>query len=188
METRLRIFNIISSSTPKYTFMNSINSCIYIVTYKGLSWLIIVGSKFDDWIYWMPQYNSSHTELLFDNESLTAVWILNWSLVSSLPYLAVRISYWANFMRTEYRTPIRTVDSSVILCFHETCLDLLLREKCLPSRGLATDDSVVHLWLRTSGFQASCHNILTYLWNTLSKPSGYVRVSYQHATDIYVSN
>jgi hypothetical protein len=26
-------------------------------------------------------YNSSHTELLLGNESLTVVWILNWSLV-----------------------------------------------------------------------------------------------------------
>jgi hypothetical protein len=25
---------------------------IYVVTYKGLAWLIIMGYKFDDWVYW----------------------------------------------------------------------------------------------------------------------------------------
>jgi hypothetical protein len=43
----------------------------------------------------------------------------------------------------------------------------LLREQCLPSRCLAADVTVMLLWLRTSGFQASCHN--TYHIST----SGY---------------
>jgi hypothetical protein len=47
--------------------------------------------------------------------------------------------------------------SSVILqfCCHGNSL---LREQCLPSSCLATDVFAVLLWLRTSGFQASCQS------------------------------
>jgi hypothetical protein len=47
-----------------------------IVTCKGLAWLIIMGSGFDDWIYWhffttTVDYNSSHVELLLHDVCLT---------------------------------------------------------------------------------------------------------------------
>jgi hypothetical protein len=53
-----------------------------IVTYQGFAWRIIIGSRFDDWVYWhfftiTVDYNSSHTELLLNVclscESLTAL-------------------------------------------------------------------------------------------------------------------
>jgi hypothetical protein len=70
---------------------------IIIVMYSGLSWLIIMGSGFGDWVYWhlftiTVNNNSSHIELLLNDvcltslseESLTAVWISGWSLVSRI--------------------------------------------------------------------------------------------------------
>jgi hypothetical protein len=43
---------------------------IHTVTYRGLAWLIIMGSGFDDWVYWhfftfALDYESSHVELLW---------------------------------------------------------------------------------------------------------------------------
>jgi hypothetical protein len=57
--------------------------------------------------------------------------------------------------------PVGQFFSSLTVCCHETCVNSLLREQCLSSRCLVTDVSVVLLWLRTFGFQASCHNIVT---------------------------
>jgi hypothetical protein len=84
-------------------------------------------------------------------------------------HLAVWISDWTNFMRTEQRTPSRTVDSSVILCCHETWDNhratrwfiqaYSLPRKCVSTnRCLATDVSAVIFWLHTSAIHASCHN------------------------------
>jgi hypothetical protein len=44
--------------------------------YRGLVWLIIMGSEFGDWAYWhfftiTSNYNSSHTELLLHDVCLT---------------------------------------------------------------------------------------------------------------------
>jgi presenilin-like A22 family membrane protease len=48
---------------------------IYIVTHMGLALLIIMGSGFDDWIYWhfftiTVSYKSSHIELLLNDVCL----------------------------------------------------------------------------------------------------------------------
>jgi hypothetical protein len=110
-------------------------------------------------------YNSSNIELLFDNESLTVVWILDWT----------------NFMQTKYRTPSQTVHSSIILCCHETCDSpwaihwfiqayLLLWKHVSASHCLATDVSAVLLWLHTSGFQVSCHNIYVIIQDMPNHP------------------
>jgi hypothetical protein len=47
-----------------------------IVTYKGLAPLIIMGSGFDDWVYWnfftiTVNHTSSHNEFLLNDVSLT---------------------------------------------------------------------------------------------------------------------
>jgi hypothetical protein len=92
---------------------------------------------------------------------------------SGTPSLAVWISDWTSFMWTEYRIPSRIIESSVVLCCHETYVNLratswFLQAYSLPlqyvstSRCLATDVSVVLFWLHTSGVQASCHNIFHY--------------------------
>jgi hypothetical protein len=43
----------------------------YIATYKGLAWLIIVGSEFGDWVYWhftiTVNHNTLHIELLLND-------------------------------------------------------------------------------------------------------------------------
>jgi hypothetical protein len=71
------------------------NIHIYIYIYShvsGVAWLIIVGSRFGDWIYWhfftiTLDYNSSHIELLLDNESLS-VFLPFLGLISSLLLLS----------------------------------------------------------------------------------------------------
>jgi hypothetical protein len=60
---------------------------LYIFTYKGLAWLIIMGSGFDDWVYWHSftitvVYNSSHIEVLLNDICLTNLSpISDWSLL-----------------------------------------------------------------------------------------------------------
>jgi hypothetical protein len=44
-----------------------------IVTYKELAWLIIMGSGFDDWVYW----HLSHIELLLGNVCLTNLGLIS---------------------------------------------------------------------------------------------------------------
>jgi hypothetical protein len=109
-------------------------------------------------------YNSSHFGLLLDNETLTVVWISDWSLVSRILYLEVWISDWTHFMRTEYRIPGLTVDCPVLFSvatkrvtrwFIQACS--LPQKRVLAGRCLATDISAVLLWLHTSGFQPLCH-------------------------------
>jgi hypothetical protein len=61
------------------------------------------GSRFDDWVYWhffkiKVDYNSSHIELLLDNESPT-VFLLVLGLISSLQSLEFFI--WISDSRTE---------------------------------------------------------------------------------------
>jgi hypothetical protein len=58
---------------------------LHTVTYKGLAWRIIVGSRFYYWIYWnfftiTSDYHCSHIEFR-PNEFLSVVWISDWSLV-----------------------------------------------------------------------------------------------------------
>jgi hypothetical protein len=47
----------------------------------GVAWLIIVGSRFDGWIYWTSPLK---LHLIITVHTFTVVWILNWSIVSSL--------------------------------------------------------------------------------------------------------
>jgi hypothetical protein len=64
-------------------------------------------------------YNSSHIELLLDNESLTVVLILTWFLTSSLLEFRIWLWIWIsrihecialhNLGRTEWKPPHRTV-------------------------------------------------------------------------------
>jgi hypothetical protein len=69
-----------------------------IVIYVGLAWLIIMGSGFDDWIYWhfftiTVSYNSSHIELLLSDVCLTNVlWrISDWlEFTNDLPFVTAR--------------------------------------------------------------------------------------------------
>jgi hypothetical protein len=61
------------------------------VTYKRLAWLIIVGSRFDDWIYWtsilqLQLIITVHTLNSITN-LLTVVWISDRSLVSRILFL-----------------------------------------------------------------------------------------------------
>jgi hypothetical protein len=141
-----------------------------------------MGSRFDDCIYGTPLLQlhliiTVHTlnSFLITNLSLYFFWFSDWSLVSNLVF-----SRCPNLVGTEYRTPSRTVDSSLILCCHETCVNSFIREQCLPSRYLATDVSVVFLWLRTSDFQASCHNILDNIMGAIFRVNvfGFCKQTY----------
>jgi hypothetical protein len=69
----------------------------------GVSWLIITGSGFYDWVYWhfftiTTNYNSSHIEVLqnYDFSLTNALLIYEWTL-------------FYNFGRTDKRAPSRTV-------------------------------------------------------------------------------
>jgi hypothetical protein len=100
------------------------------VMYKGLAWRIIVGSTFDDWIYWTLSititvyYNSSHDKLLLNDvclrnlSPLSESWrvsnSVSWSLLCQTLVLDVWMSEWTNFMRTEYRSPSRIVDCPLL--------------------------------------------------------------------------
>jgi hypothetical protein len=56
------------------------NKSKYIVTFKGFTWLIIMGSGFVDWVYWhfytiTFNFNGSHIEFRLNNVSLVnALW------------------------------------------------------------------------------------------------------------------
>jgi hypothetical protein len=76
----------------------SINKIIilYVITYRGLARLIIVNSRFDDWIYWTSLFQlelfiTAHTSnsSLITNLSLHFFWISDWSLVFSLLHLRI---------------------------------------------------------------------------------------------------
>jgi hypothetical protein len=63
-----------------YTHQHT-HTYIYIVTCKGFTWRIIVGSRFDDWIYWTPLLQShliitAHTL----NSLTTSVWRISWGI------------------------------------------------------------------------------------------------------------
>jgi hypothetical protein len=67
----------------------------YIVTYKEYVWLAIVGSTFDDWIYWMCLFHlhlilTVHTlnSFFITYLSLYFFWSLDWSLACSLLLLS----------------------------------------------------------------------------------------------------
>jgi hypothetical protein len=83
-------------------------SCVekYCHMYEGLAWRIIMGSRFDDWVYWhfftiTVEYNSSHVELFLDGacflslyeESLTVFLVSDWSLVSGILDLCSESQY-----------------------------------------------------------------------------------------------
>jgi hypothetical protein len=142
---------------------------IYIVACKGFAWLIIMGSGFDDYVYWhffiiTTNCNNSHIYLL-----LNALWLL-----TEMPYeefLPNEFS-WTELtsVRTEYRSPSRTVNFPSVCChgnlFLATCYLATTRSllffaagTCLQSRSSAMDVR--------SGFQPSCHNILQCPVNSL---------------------
>jgi hypothetical protein len=66
----------------------------HIVTCKGLAWLIIMGSGFDDWVYWhlfiiTVDYNSSYIELLLNDVCLVNLSLISdWSLLQ--PFITAR--------------------------------------------------------------------------------------------------
>jgi hypothetical protein len=74
---------------------------------------------------------------------------------------------------------------SLCICCHS---DSLLRKQCLPSHCLATAISIVLLWLRTSSFQASCHNIFTlYAYTIYTRPLS-VQVQYSRSCPVFSSS
>jgi hypothetical protein len=76
---------------------------LHIVTYKGFVWLITMGSRFDDWVYWhfftiTLDHNSSHIELLL-NICLTDLYeesLMNLGLISrsALPFITFTRPGW----------------------------------------------------------------------------------------------
>jgi hypothetical protein len=106
-------------------------------------------SGFDERIYWhfftiTVDYNSSHTELILNDvcltnlseESLTAVWISDWSLLSRIH----ESTAFYNF-HTAGIELIMSYSSSVLLCCHGNAfVNIRCRgNKYLPSRCLAMD-------------------------------------------------
>jgi hypothetical protein len=75
---------------------------LYIVTYKGLAWLIIVGSRFDDWICWTSLLQ---LHLITTAHTLNSFLITNLSLLSG----SWRVSSLSNSLQlstTESRTEL----------------------------------------------------------------------------------
>jgi hypothetical protein len=72
---------------------------LYIVTYRGLAWLIIVGSRFDDWMYWTSVLQlqliitaNTLNSFLIMNLSLYFYCFSNWSLVFCYSYYSIRLT------------------------------------------------------------------------------------------------
>jgi hypothetical protein len=117
------------------------NTCI--VTYKGLVWLIIMGSGLGDWIYWhfltiTVNYNSSQIELLLnalrllsDECRMENLWLLK--CTNQLPFITST--------RPKYKSPCRTINCPLLFCFVVTGMPLLIfiaAETWFPSRCSAT--------------------------------------------------
>jgi hypothetical protein len=89
------------------------------VTYPEFAWLIIMGSGFDDWVYWhfftiTLNYNSSNIELLHD---VCLGWISNWFLTN---FWLISIHEWTpfyNYHAAEIEVTMSN-SSSVLLCCH----------------------------------------------------------------------
>jgi hypothetical protein len=92
-----------------------ITVCIYVymVTYYGLSWRIIMGSRFGDWIYWYfftvtVDYNCSHIERLLNDDVLRmSHCCLNIGLVSTLLWFL----YYADLSLLEFTNPLPFITS-----------------------------------------------------------------------------
>jgi hypothetical protein len=125
--TSCRDKRYLSSQTPKHgSSQLESNGCReYIFTYKRLAWLIIVGSRCDDWIYWMSVLqlqlivNSLYIELL-----LIVVWISEWSPVSrilDLDLCSLETSIWMSESQTELTSRGPNIDHQVeqliVLCY-----------------------------------------------------------------------
>jgi hypothetical protein len=97
----------------------------HIVTCSGLKWLIIMGSGFDDWIYWhfftiTTNYNSSHIELLLNSLavelrllsevcSLKNLWLSHYTeCTNELPFITAT--------GPECISPCRTVNCPLLIC------------------------------------------------------------------------
>jgi hypothetical protein len=138
--------------------------CIWIYCHiSGLAWQIIMGSGFNDWIYWhffiiTVNYNSSHIELLLHNVYLTNLSrISNWSeslkLMNQLPcgpnirhHVEQLIASIVTGMSL-FSSLLPSNDSFVAIC----CSGNMITEPLL-SNGRP-------LRLHCSGFQPSCHNM-----------------------------
>jgi hypothetical protein len=89
---------------------------IYIVTYKGFAWLIIMGSGFDYWAYWhfctiTVDCNCSHIELL-NNVCLTNLCeesLTNLGLIS--------MHEWTPFYNSQVAGIEITMSNIIILCY-----------------------------------------------------------------------
>jgi hypothetical protein len=64
---------------------STIDCRLYIVTYEGFAWRIIMGSGLDDWIYWHFYYNYTQFWQLTINDCLRLAPFLAGLRVSSLP-------------------------------------------------------------------------------------------------------
>jgi hypothetical protein len=70
--------------------MVNLYSSSYIVTWKGLAWLIIMSSRFDDWIYWhFFTIITAHALNSFCTTSLWRISLRNLSLLSPTPFISL---------------------------------------------------------------------------------------------------
>jgi hypothetical protein len=111
---------------------------VYIVTCKGLAWLIIMGSGFCDWVYWQfftvtVNYNGSHIELLLNDVCLTnPVWrISKWSL-NHLKSLIYSLLYPPRGPNICYH-----VEQLIALCYSVCChWNVFVNIRCRGNRCL----------------------------------------------------
>jgi hypothetical protein len=133
--------NNISYITTEWTQFKDRIIYIYIITYKVLAWLIIMGSVFDDWVYRhfftiTLDYDSWHIEFLPNDVCLTNLY------EESLP--VVCISVWSLVSRIESESHVTTDSQSASLSWNKAPIWVLRPDcyYCQTVAGLLMCDSV----------------------------------------------
>jgi hypothetical protein len=135
---------------------------LHIVMCKQFAWLIIIGSRFDDWVYWhffriTVDYNSSHSELFLNvsEESLT-----NLRLISTTPLISLLLEFtkctaFHNFHAAGIEITMLNVSSVVLLVVMG---NLCLATCYLVTTLLSADMSQYHNVGKTFQIHISKHN------------------------------
>jgi hypothetical protein len=120
------VFSMMATTDERLFVLLLLNDAVSIdniVTYSGFAWLIIMGSGFDDWVYWhfftiTVNYNSSHIEFL-----LNAVWRTTMKNLSLLSESWTGLySSWIHESTAFYKTPRWTVPLLSYWLSRESCV------------------------------------------------------------------
>jgi hypothetical protein len=134
-------------------------------------WLIIVGSRFDDWVHWTPLLQLHWTPSV---RRLSDEYLTNLRLIPSAPLISLlqspvrlapanelRVLLWAGAERKQ-NTHLNV--SSVVICLSvDTVMRIyqtVVQQRSIPRcHGNVLGEALPSRW-SYSGFQPSCHNIL----------------------------